>query len=177
VEDVPVFDFWLAKLNQFVGNYEQAEMVRAFISSIEYRQRWVWVCEGDPPANGGKRPPNGCWRWDARAGLKGGWIRAGKRVIEYVGPVVTTEAGGRSRGKYLFDLDGERALDGQSRANLARYINHSCRPNAEAFVSGRRVWIYSKRALRAGEQVTIDYGEEYLTAHMSRRGCKCEVCA
>jgi hypothetical protein len=32
--------FWLEKVNQFNGNYEQAEMVRAFISSIEYRQRF-----------------------------------------------------------------------------------------------------------------------------------------
>ncbi|MFN2533378.1 MAG: Calx-beta domain-containing protein [Pyrinomonadaceae bacterium] len=34
------FDFWLAKLNQFNGNYINAEMVKAFISSIEYRQRF-----------------------------------------------------------------------------------------------------------------------------------------
>ena len=104
-------------------------------------------------------------------------IRIGQRVIEYAGPVVTTEAVERSRGKYFFRIDEGHAVDGSARGNLARYINHSCRPNAEAFVYGRRVWIYSKRALRAGEQVTIDYGVEYLTAHMSRGGCKCEVCA
>ena len=34
------FDFWLGKLNQFGGNFEQAEMVKAFISSIEYRARF-----------------------------------------------------------------------------------------------------------------------------------------
>jgi hypothetical protein len=34
------FNFWLAKLNQFDGNYVEAEMVKAFISSIEYRQRF-----------------------------------------------------------------------------------------------------------------------------------------
>jgi hypothetical protein len=32
------WQFWLSKLDQFGGNYEQAEMVWAFISSIEYRQ-------------------------------------------------------------------------------------------------------------------------------------------
>jgi uncharacterized repeat protein (TIGR01451 family) len=32
--------FWLDKLNQFGGNYVQAEMVKAFISSTEYRQRF-----------------------------------------------------------------------------------------------------------------------------------------
>ena len=34
------FNFWLAKLNQFNGNFVQAEMVKAFILSIEYRQRF-----------------------------------------------------------------------------------------------------------------------------------------
>ena len=103
-------------------------------------------------------------------------IRAGKRVIEYVGPVVTTEVVEGSRGKYFFRIDEGYAVDGSARNNIARYINHSCQPNAEAFIRGRRVWIYSTRALRAGEQITIDYGEEYLTAHMSQVGCKCEVC-
>jgi hypothetical protein len=34
------FNFWLTKLNQFGGDYRAAEMVRAFIESIEYRQRF-----------------------------------------------------------------------------------------------------------------------------------------
>ena len=34
------YNFWLTKLNQFNGNYVQAEMVKAFITSIEYRQRF-----------------------------------------------------------------------------------------------------------------------------------------
>lgn len=34
------FDFWLGKLNQFNGDYRQAEMVKAFITSIEYRRRF-----------------------------------------------------------------------------------------------------------------------------------------
>jgi len=38
--DYTGFDFWLTKLNQFNGNYSDAEMVKAFITSIEYRQRF-----------------------------------------------------------------------------------------------------------------------------------------
>lgn len=104
-------------------------------------------------------------------------IKAGKRIIEYVGPVVTMEVVEKSRGKYFFRIDEGHAVDGKARSNLARYINHSCRPNAEAFIYGRRVWIYSKRAMLAGEQITLDYGEEYLAAHMSQSGHQCEVCA
>ena len=38
--DYTGYDFWLKKLNQFNGNYQNAEMVKAFISSTEYRQRF-----------------------------------------------------------------------------------------------------------------------------------------
>ena len=38
--DVAGYQFWLNKLNQFQGNFEQAEMVKAFIVSGEYRQRF-----------------------------------------------------------------------------------------------------------------------------------------
>ncbi len=38
--DYTGFDFWLTKLNQFNGNFAAAEMVRAFITSAEYRQRF-----------------------------------------------------------------------------------------------------------------------------------------
>jgi len=39
--DFAGYNFWLAKLNQFNGNFEQAEMVKAFIISNEYRQRFL----------------------------------------------------------------------------------------------------------------------------------------
>ena len=38
--DYTGYDFWLTKLNQFNGNYVNAEVVKAFLSSIEYRQRF-----------------------------------------------------------------------------------------------------------------------------------------
>ena len=38
--DYTGYDFWLAKLNQFNGNFVNAEMVKAFITSVEYRQRF-----------------------------------------------------------------------------------------------------------------------------------------
>ena len=39
--DYQGYNFWLAKLNQFNGDYNKAEMVKAFLSSIEYRQRFA----------------------------------------------------------------------------------------------------------------------------------------
>ena len=40
VTDYTRYDFWLSKLNNFSGNFVNAEMVKAFISSSEYRQRF-----------------------------------------------------------------------------------------------------------------------------------------
>ena len=38
--DFSGYNFWLGKLNQFGGNYVNAQMVKAFISALEYRQRF-----------------------------------------------------------------------------------------------------------------------------------------
>ena len=38
--DYTGYDFWLTKLNQLNGNYINAEMVKAFLSSVEYRNRF-----------------------------------------------------------------------------------------------------------------------------------------
>jgi hypothetical protein len=38
--DFAGYNFWLTKLNQFNGNFVQAEMVKAFLDSTEYRQRF-----------------------------------------------------------------------------------------------------------------------------------------
>ena len=39
--DLSGYNFWLNKLNQFGGNYIDAEMIKAFITSFEYRQRFA----------------------------------------------------------------------------------------------------------------------------------------
>jgi SET domain-containing protein len=103
-------------------------------------------------------------------------IRAGRRVIEYTGPIVTSEEVARRRGKYFFEIDERFAVDGSPRTNKARYINHSCRPNAEALVTGKRIWIWSKRVIEAGEEITLDYGEAYFNDYIRPKGCKCEKC-
>lgn len=101
-------------------------------------------------------------------------IPAGKRIIEYIGEIVSAEEVAGSMKKYFFELDEKHSIDGSPRTNLARYINHSCEPNAEAFTTGRRVWIWAKKKIEAGEQITIDYGKEYFDSHIER--CKCPKC-
>ena len=104
-------------------------------------------------------------------------IPAGRRIIEYTGPLVPNAEVEKRRGKYFFGVNSKWAIDGSPRANTARYINHSCRPNAEALVSGRRVWIWSKRKIEAGEEITYNYGKEYFDDHIRPVGCRCVKCA
>ena len=102
-------------------------------------------------------------------------IKSGKRIVEYSGTIITNEEADRRGGRYLFELDEKRAVDGTTRSNLARYINHSCRPNAEGLTTGSRIWVWALRDIEAGEELTLNYGKEYLDAHIRR--CMCEKCA
>ncbi|HEX8719619.1 MAG TPA: SET domain-containing protein [Pyrinomonadaceae bacterium] len=103
-------------------------------------------------------------------------IPPGKRIIEYVGPVVTAEEVARRGGRYFFEIDERYSIDGGARENTARYINHSCRPNAEAFVTGRRIWVWSKENVKAGEEITLHYGASYFDDYIRPKGCRCAWC-
>jgi SET domain-containing protein len=104
-------------------------------------------------------------------------IPANRRIVEYVGKVIDYEECQRVRGRYLFSIDDDRAIDGRARSNIARYINHSCDPNSKGYVSGSRIWIWSLRVIEAGEEITLDYCKEYLEQFIKPGTCKCEKCA
>lgn len=104
-------------------------------------------------------------------------IPARQRIIEYTGPFIANEEVEKKRGRYFFGVNTKWAIDGSTRSNLARYINHSCRPNAEAIVTGKRIWIWSKKLIKVGEEITYDYGEEYFDDYIRPVGCKCIKCA
>ena len=103
-------------------------------------------------------------------------IARGKRIIEYKGPLVSNEEADRRGGKYFFGVDKKSSIDGVARSNVARYINHSCKPNAEALISGRRVWIWSRKKIKAGEEIVYDYGKEYFEGIIELLGCRCQGC-
>jgi len=99
-----------------------------------------------------------------------------KRIIEYTGTLISNAEVEKKRGKYFFGVNTKWSIDGSERANKARYINHSCKPNAEAFISGHRIWVWSKRTIKSGEEITIDYGREYFEDQIKPRGCRCKAC-
>jgi SET domain-containing protein len=104
-------------------------------------------------------------------------IPKGKRIIEYTGPRISNEEVDSRRGKYFFGVNKKWSIDGSPRSNIARYINHSCKPNAEAIDSGGRIWIWSRKKIRPGDEITYDYGKEYFDDVIKPIGCRCEKCA
>src|SRR5882724_1721653 len=104
-------------------------------------------------------------------------IPKGTRIIEYTGPRISNEEVDKRRGKYFFGVNKRWTIDGSPRTNIARYINHSCIPNAEAIISGQRIWIWSKRNIRSGEEITYHYGDEYFDDIIKELGCRCKKCA
>ncbi|MBX4181696.1 SET domain-containing protein-lysine N-methyltransferase [Candidatus Parcubacteria bacterium] len=99
-----------------------------------------------------------------------------KRIIEYIGTSVPVEKQETIKGRYLFWTGRKKMIDGNIKANVARFINHSCRPNCEAAGPSGRILIYSKRRIKAGEELTYDYGKEYFDDYIKPIGCRCEKC-
>lgn len=94
-------------------------------------------------------------------------------VIEYFGPYLSDLEADRKGGRFLFGVDRDLVIDGSSRSNIARYINHSCKPNCKAFTERKRIMIYAKRKIGLGEELTYHYGKEYFNDIIKPQGCRC----
>jgi len=100
-------------------------------------------------------------------------------IATYRGRHITTEEADRreARGaKYQFEINKRWTIDGSPRWNVARYINHSCRPNAKPV--GRRggIVIVTLRRIEPGEEITYDYGRQYVEYFLENGGCRCAEC-
>src|SRR5262245_44211140 len=88
-------------------------------------------------------------------------IRAGDTVIEYIGERISKQESLKrciDGNNYIFQIDDEFDIDGSIDSNLARFINHSCAPNAEAQLDGEHIWIVALRDIAPGEEITFNYG-------------------
>ncbi len=95
-------------------------------------------------------------------------IPRGEWIIEYSGELITNfEADIRYNDEemerhhtFLFDRHDGWVIDAAYGGSDARFINHSCVPNCETIVEAdtREVWVCARRAIRAGEELTYDYG-------------------
>ena len=106
-------------------------------------------------------------------------IKKGQFVIEYKGKIISDAEADLKQGKYLFEINKTWTLDGSGRDNIARYINHSCRPNCEVDVKPikQKVYINARRRILPGEELNYDYGKEYFDGFIKPIGCQCVKCA
>jgi uncharacterized protein len=87
-------------------------------------------------------------------------IPAGRKVIEYTGEKISRrETARRGQGDltYLFTLDKYWTIDGAFGGSGAEIINHSCEPNLYTRICRGHILYMSKRAIRPGEELTVDY--------------------
>jgi uncharacterized protein len=106
-------------------------------------------------------------------------FKKGEFVVRYTGRrIADAESKKReARGaRYMFEINSHWAIDGSSRRNLARYVNHSCRPNVETAVRKHRVLYIARRRIKPDEEITVDYGKEYFDAYLKANGCRCAHC-
>jgi uncharacterized protein len=76
----------------------------------------------------------------------------------------------RSERIMIVEVSSRRAIDFSKSADPMRYTNHSCRPNARLSIRQGRVEFYALRAIAAGDEITVSYGE---THHAGRLACRC----
>jgi hypothetical protein len=107
-------------------------------------------------------------------------IKKGTKIVRYFGPLLDCKKkkDDAVENKYLFELNGRWTIDGSVRENIARYINHACKPNAESDVRPRKrkVVIRAIKNIEPGEEINYDYGTDYFKAYLKPIGCKCAAC-
>lgn len=98
-------------------------------------------------------------------------ISAEARIIEYVGERINKEESERrawaqmdhaevtgDAAVFIFTLSKKWDIDGNIPWNTARLLNHSCDPNCQTWIEGKRIFIYALRDIEEGEELTFDYG-------------------
>jgi hypothetical protein len=106
-------------------------------------------------------------------------IRRTAHIATYRGWRLSPEEADRREARgasYLFEVNRQVTIDGSPRWNVARYINHSCRPNAKTVGRNRGIVIVALRRIEPGEEITYDYGSQYFEYLKANGGCRCSSC-
>lgn len=95
-------------------------------------------------------------------------LKKGTRILEYKGERVSHEEAERRYDDaenehahiVLFAVDENTVIDGKADGNDARFVNHSCDPNCEAVNEDGRIYIYSLKKIKKGQELFYDYSLE-----------------
>jgi SET domain-containing protein len=112
-------------------------------------------------------------------------IPKGTRIIEYVGEKISNAEADRryddekmkTHHTFLFILNSKQCIDAAFEGNESRFINHSCDPNAEAFIPRGHIWIEAIKDIPKGAEIAYDYAFEddpkYTIEDYRRYACRC----
>ena len=91
-------------------------------------------------------------------------ISKNTRIIDYAGEKISHRESLRRERRHMkrrriwcFQINRQWVRDAAVGGNIARFINHSCRPNCYVHIVGDTIWIRAARNIRAGEELTYDY--------------------
>ena len=108
-------------------------------------------------------------------------ITKNTRIVTYDGEKISHKESLRREARYLkngqiwcFTLNNWWVIDAHVGGNVARYINHSCKPNCYSWIKDGVIWIRAARNIRKGEELSYDYnttGNAEIQCHCSP-GCK-----
>jgi SET domain-containing protein len=108
-------------------------------------------------------------------------IPKNKRVTFYAGEKISHKASLKRERRYIrkghiwcFKLNRRWVIDAGVGGNVARFINHSCKPNCYTHIVGDTIWIRAARTIQPGEELTYNYhtdGEGLINCRC-RPGCK-----
>ncbi len=106
-------------------------------------------------------------------------IPANTHVIEYTGVLYNRAQAKKLKDHtYVWTVGWNNKpwywiIDGRTNGSGAEYVNHSCDPNLAVWFDGRRIFYYSLRAIKKGEELTIDYNFDWDDDPKARTICKC----
>jgi SET domain-containing protein len=99
---------------------------------------------------------SGVWTLDA--------ITKNTRIVEYTGERISARESARREARQLkkgqiwcFGVTQRTSVDAAVGGNIARFINHACRPNCWWEVVDKTIWIRASRTIQPGEELTYDY--------------------
>ncbi len=108
-------------------------------------------------------------------------ISKNTRVIDYAGEKISNQESLKRERRYIrkgciwcFKLTNRTVIDAGIGGNIARFINHSCRPNCYIHIVDGTIWIRANRKIRKGEEITYHYNTdgEGLIKCKCRPGCQ-----
>jgi uncharacterized protein len=100
-------------------------------------------------------------------------IPAGRIVIEYTGKRMSWAKASRvpfEKSIYLANLKRGYSIDGRIGGSGAEYVNHRCEPNLKPKRTPGHLFFRSRRKIRSGEELTMDYR---YSIKLRRIPCRC----